>query len=194
MNKTALIYRMTWPLIALGILLCSFAYIPVLRALLEIDESITIRFSTMLVFLVGGYMAALAGFITWHRRIAIQPVQHQEQSQPTRKKTHLIGLSFLIPIPFLSCLLLGWFWQKDRHRNLLLDEAYREVSNFHLSLHLYLLVSFFLMPIFIGFVMFALLLITFLLATLYHLLKSPSETNIDRYPINIQIAVPASTI
>jgi len=94
----------------------------------------------------------------------------------------------LIPVPFLSCLLLGWFWQRERQQSRYLDEIYREVSNFHLSLHLYLLVSFFLMPIVIGFIMFALLMITSIVATLFHLCIQPKHKRIGHYPINIQIA------
>ena len=194
MKKSAFIHKMTWPLIGLGIVLSSFAYIPVIRAIFGIDETITIHFSTMLVFLVGGYMAALAGLMTWHRGIAIQSIEHGEIAQASLKKPHLIGLCFLIPVPFLSCLLLGWFWQKERQQSEYLDEIYREVSNFHLSLHLYLLVSFFLMPIVIGFIMFALLMITFIVATLFHLCIQPKHKSIARYPINIQIATkPRST-
>ena len=189
MNKAAFIFKMSFPLIGIGILLSSYAYIPVLRALIGIDESIIISFSVMITALVGGYMAALAGFITWFRLIAIKPVEYQPDLAPSFRKPHLIGLSLLIPIPFISCLLLGWFWQKYRQLNPALDETYRETANFHLSLHLYLLISFFLMPIVIGFVMFALLLATHLLVTVYHLIIKPKANIISRYPINIQIAV-----
>jgi len=167
---------MTIPLIGLGILLSSYAYIPVLRAILGIDE-----------------FAALAGLITWYRTIAIKPINANKDSNQFLRKPHLLGLSFLLPIPFLSCLILGWFWQKDRPFSIQLDETYREVSNFHLSLHLYLLVSFFLMPIFIGFLMFALLIITYLLATIYHVIRKPKYGAPRKYPINIQIAIPAHT-
>lgn len=189
MNKAAFIVKMSFPLIGLGILLSSFAYIPVLRALIGIDETISISFSVTITTLVGGYMAALAGFITWFRLIAIKPVQYQQGSNSSLRKPHLIGLSLLIPIPFISCLLLGWFWQKDRKFNPSLNETYRETANFHLSVHLYLLISFFLMPIVIGFVMLALLLITYFLTTIYHCLIKPKLDSISRYPINIQIAV-----
>lgn len=188
MNKATFIYKMSFPLIGLGIFISSFAYIAVLRAALGIDESITMSFSTLVTTLVGGYMAALAGMITWVRLIAIKSVTYKQHSEQFLRKPHLIGLSFLIPIPFLSCLLLGWFWQKDRQFSAALDETYRETANFHVSLHLYLLISFFLMPIVIGFVMIALLFATFILATLYHLIRSPKSSAISRYPINIQIA------
>lgn len=134
-------------------------------------------------------MAGLAGFITWHRTIAIQTIKHNDKSNEFLRKPHLLGLSFLVPIPFFSCLMLGWFWQKDRRFSQQLDETYREVSNFHLSLHLYLLVSFFLMPIIIGFFMFALLILAFLCATFFHILRKPRVSQISRYPINIQIAI-----
>ena len=189
MNKAKLIQKMSVPLIGLGVLLSSYAYIPAIRAVLGIDTFITMNFSTLLVFLIGGYMAALAGFITWFRNIAIKPVKHLEGNNQYKRKPHLLGLSFLIPIPFVSCLLLGWFWQKDRHVSESLDETYRETANFHLSLHLYLLISFFLMPIVIGFLMLVLLLITYLIVTLFHILRTPKSGAISRYPINIQIAI-----
>ncbi len=192
MNKATFIQKIAIPLIGLGILLSSFAYIPILRAGLGIDAFISKSFLTVLIYLIGGYMAGIAGLITWHRSIAIKPVNYKKSSPEYLRKPHLLGLSFLIPIPFISCLLLGWFWQKDRQFSPQLDESYRETSNFHLSLHLYLLVSFFLMPLFIGFVMLALLVATYLTATIYHILRSPTVETASHYPINIQIALSPS--
>lgn len=193
MNKAKFFQKMTIPLIGLGVLLSSYAYIPVLRTLLGIDVFITMNFSTLLVALVGGYMAGLAGCISWLRGIAIKPVQYKKNSDQYLRKPHLLGLSFLIPIPFVSCLLLGWFWQKDRQYSQQLDDTYRETANFHLSLHLYLLISFFLMPIFIGFVMIILLLTTYLCATFFHIFRTPKSGSVSRYPINIQIALSAQS-
>lgn len=189
MNKARLIQKMSVPLIGLGVLLSSYAYIPAIRAALGIDTFITMSFSTLLIFLIGGYMAALAGLITWFRKIAIKPVKHQKSVSEYKRKPHLLGLSFLIPIPFISCLLLGWFWQKDRHVSEQLDETYRETANFHISLHLYLLVSFFLVPLFIGAVMIILLIATYALSTLYNILRKPKHGEVNRYPINIQVAI-----
>ena len=189
MNKAAFIHKMTFPLIGLGILLSSYAYIPALRAIFGIDAFITINFSVLITALVGGYMAALAGCITWLRVIAIQPITYTHSPTRSLRKPHWLGLSFLIPIPFISCLLLGWFWQRDRSHSKHLDEVYRETANFHVSFHLYLLISFFLMPIIAGFLMILLLLITFVFATLYHLIRTPKPEAISRYPINIRIAI-----
>ena len=189
MNKATFIYKMSFPLIGLGILLSLNAYIPVLKVALGFDDFISISFSVLITTLVGGYMAALAGFIIWARLIAAKPIKHQDDQAPNIRKPHLLGLSFLIPLPFISCLILAWCWKKERHLSRLLDETYRETINFHLTMHLYLLISFFLMPIIVGFVMIILILTTFFLATIFHCFRKPQDDTISHYPINIQIAV-----
>lgn len=189
MNKTKLFQKITIPLIGLGILLSSYAYIPAIRAALGIDAFISMHFLTMILFLIAGYMAGLAGCINWIRTIAINPINYKNNSNEHLRKPHLLGLSFLVPIPFISCLLLGWFWKKDRQYSQQLDETYRETTNFHLSLHLYLLVSFFLTPLFIGAIIFVLILATYAASTLWHILRTPKSGVISRYPINIQIAL-----
>lgn len=191
MNKSTLIKHATIPLIILGIILSSCAYIPLLRVCLGVDESITIHFSTVLVYLIGGYMAGLAGLIAWLRTIPTRPnsntpILNTIESTDYLHKPHLLGLTFLIPIPFISFLLLGFFWKKDRHFSRNLDDAYRTTINFHLAIHLYFLVSFFLMPVVIGFLMIALLFATYLLATFYNIIKTNQTA---KYPINIKIVV-----
>jgi uncharacterized Tic20 family protein len=138
----------------------------------------------MLVFLVGGYMAGLAGLISWFRTIAANPSLAENESNDYLRKPHLLGLTFLIPIPFISCLFLGWFWRKDRHVSTTLENVYRETINFHLAIHLYLLVSFFLMPVVLGFLMVALLFLTLLISTLFNIAKAH---HVAKYPINIKI-------
>ena len=185
MNKSKLIETSTFPLIFLGIFLSSAAYIPLLRVIIGLDSSISMSFSTTIVFLVAGYMASLAGLIAWSRKINAEPIINASNTNSfSSKKPHYLGLIFLIPIPFISCLFLIWFWRKDRLLYPGLDDIYRQTINFHLAIHLYLLLSFFLMPVVLGFFMIVLLFMTMCIATVFNIVKSSLDV---KYPINIKI-------
>jgi uncharacterized Tic20 family protein len=204
MTKNQLIQKATLPLVALGVLLASYAYIPILRFALGLDESISMAFSTTLVFLIGGYMAGLAGLIAWAKAIDSKiikvPSSAQDKDMEESKnksndketkeyllKPHLLGLLLVLPTPFISCIALLIFWQKDRHKSEELDQHYRGTINFHLSLHLYFLLCFFLAPLGVGIMALLIFMLIFLLATLWHLFV----TSKVRYPANINI-IPAN--
>jgi len=186
MNKNQFILRAAMPLVLLGIVLASTAYIPILRFSVGMDDSITMSFSTTLIFLIAGYMAGLAGLIAWAKAVDANKITHKNSPALGTRKPHVLGLSLLIPIPFLSCVLLLAAWIKDRAKSTSLDAHFRHTINFHLTLHLYFLLCFFLAPLGIGFIAIFIFLILFLLATLWHLLKNNSAS----YPANINIIPP----
>ena len=183
MNKTELIRKFTYPLIILGVFLASYAYAPILRFLIGLDTEIAMPFSTALIFLIAGYMAALAGLIAWAKELARNNISHNNNQATLTIKPHLLGLSLMIPVPFISCILLLYLWNKDRQLSHGLDNHYRHTINFHLSLHLYFLLSFFLTPVAIGFLMLFALLAVYIAATLFRLIKAGN----GHYPLNIQI-------
>jgi len=188
MKKAQLIHTLSFPMLLLGIGLCSIPYIALIRAAIGIDEKVQIPFFTTLVFLIGGYMAALGAMIYLSRRSQqnILPSNNDKPSTSALKKPHYLGLLMLIPLPFISFILVYLFWRREGMQSHSLDTEYRKSLNFQITIHLYWLLSFFLMPIFIGFVMFAMGLLLHLLATLFVASKT-QPNSVTNYPANIKI-------
>lgn len=190
MKKAKLIDTLSIPMLILGIALCSAPYIALIRAAIGIDEKVQMSFSTTLIFLIGGYMAALSGMIYLSRK-SQQKISTTDSETPRKsalKKPHYLGLLMLIPLPFISFILVYLCWQREGQHSHRLDAEYRKSLNFQITIHLYWLLSFFLMAVFIGFIMFAMALLLHVLATLFMIMKTPSsDTASINYPANIKI-------
>ena len=188
MKKAKMIHALSFPMLLIGIGLCSIPYIALIRAAIGIDETMQIHFTTTLMFLIGGYMAALGAMIYLSRR-SQRNIPQNDSNKPlnsTLKKPHYLGLSMLIPLPFISFILVYLFWRREGMQSYDVDAEYRKSLSFQITIHLYWLLSFFLMPIVIGFFTFLMALVLHFLATLTVIAKTKlgSTTN---YPANIKV-------
>ena len=188
MKKAKLIHTLSFPMLLLGIGLCSLPYIALIRAAIGIDEKIQMPFTTTLIFLIGGYMAALGAMIYLSRSSQqnILPNTNNEPQISALKKPHYLGLSMLIPLPFLSFILVYLFWRREGMQSQALDNEYRKSLSFQITIHLYWLLSFFLMPIFFGFITFMMALALHLFATLMVIAETQPDS-VTNYPANIKI-------
>ena len=194
MKKAELIHTLSFPMLLLGIGLCSVPYIALIRAAIGIDETVRIAFTTTLIFLIGGYMAALGAMIYLSRHAQQRTTQNtdgkRQQVESVKitalKKPHYLGLLMFTPIPFISFIAVYWFWCREGMNSHALDTEYRKSLNFQITIHLYWLLSFFLMPIFFGFITFAMALVLHFFATLYVISKTQLSSVTD-YPANIKI-------
>lgn len=188
MNKTKLIETLSLPMLLLGIGLCSIPYIALIRVIIGIDKKMQLPFTTTLVLLIGGYMAALGSMIYLSRKSKKHIDYHQldKNNNASLRKPHYLGLTMLIPFPFISFILIYSFWRREGVQTKRLDSEYRKSLNFQITIHLYWLLSFFLMPVVLGFFTFTIALLLHLVATFYVIIstKQDSEAN---YPANIQI-------
>ena len=188
MKKAQLIHTLSFPMLLLGIGLCSMPYIAIIRTAIGIDEKIQMPFTTTLIFLIGGYMAALGAMIYLARR-SQQDIPLNDNDKPLNsalKKPHYLGLSMLIPFPFISFILVYLFWRHEGMQSHAQDHEYRKSLNFQITIHLYWLLSFFLMPIVIGFLTFMMALILHFLATLVVIAKTKADA-VTAYPASIKI-------
>jgi len=195
MSKNQFLNKAAYPIFLIGIFLCSFVYIPLIRSLLKFDTGFSVPFSSTLVFLIGGYMAGVGAMIFISRSYAekSQLKSEKETSETHDKRSlktpHWLGLSLYIPLPFLNFILLYHFWRKSRSNSQTsnsLEQEYRKALNFQITIYLFLLLSFFLVPIIIGILMIALSLALHLLSTLYVALTTSADSP-KNYPINIKV-------
>lgn len=188
MKKAQLIHTLSFPMLLLGIGLCSIPYIALLRAAIGVDAEMQLHFSTTLMFLIGGYMAAIGAMIYLSRNAQRAIAQNDNDKPMTAalKKPHYLGLAIFIPVPFISFILVYLFWRKDGMQSLSVDTEYRKSLNFQITIHLYWLMSLFLMPIAIGLFTFIMALALHLFGTLFMITQTEpgSETN---YPANIKV-------
>lgn len=188
MNKGMLIQKLRIPLLALGVLLVATAYIPLIRRAVGKDAEFALAFSTTLLLLIAGFMAALAGVISLYRERANDAVSYQNSANSNSQYAlpHVLGLTLFIPIPFLNVLSLYTAWIIQRKQSQALDQEYRKSLNFQISVQLYWLLILFLMPIGIGFLLLFILILVHLFGTLYVLFKRLNGSAVD-YPATIKL-------
>lgn len=187
MTKHQFLAKTAIPIFICGFILCSLAYIPSLRYALNIDSEFNLAFSTLLIFMIGGYMAGVGAMIFLIRNaLAHTNIEFGDENNAAIKTPHWLGFLLYLPIPFFNFLVIYLFWLRDRANNSrLLEMEYRKSLNFQITTYLFALLCFFLAPVVIGFFLLALVIATHFLSTLYMaLIKYRSTRN---YPININI-------
>lgn len=107
-------------------------------------------------------------------------------SHGTLAKPHWLGLTLLLPIPFISFFVLYFFWRKSPNHSAQVELEYKQAISFQITVHLYALLSFFLMFILIGLLLFVMVLALHFLATVYVAVKTQTGAN-TQYWANIRI-------
>ncbi|MGH1543921.1 MAG: DUF4870 domain-containing protein [Arenicella sp.] len=192
MTKNALITKLAMPLFLLGLCLSSVAYIPLVRKLVGIDATIGMPFSTMLIWLIAGSMAAIAGMISLTRKRSLDHITYKNENMDNTNIAipYVLGLALLLIIPFANFVAVYYGWLKNRNHSTTLDEEYRCSLNFQITVQLYFLMCLFLLPIGIGFLLLPLLILLHIVGTLFVVWRRLSG-NKQGYPATIKI-IPVS--
>lgn len=177
----------SWIFLAAAMLIMGTALLPILRAILGIDEQIQIQFLTVVTLLIGGLMCGLTAMLLLVRR---QPdLNHGPSSDDDHIRAaqlHVTGLLIFTGIPLANFLACYFLWVKTRARSAYLDFQGREAICFQITIYLYLMMCLFMAYVIIGAFAIPLLLIFHALATitasLYALYGKPFH-----YPANISI-------
>jgi uncharacterized Tic20 family protein len=104
---------------------------------------------------------------------------------------HLAGLSSYIGIPFGHVLIPLILWSIKFRESPYLDRQGREILNFQLTVTFYLIFSYILVFIFIGFLFIALVIGLHIIATIYAAVKTFNGEEF-RYPVTFRVIRPAT--
>ena len=176
-----------WLFLVMGIGLLATAYIPVIRALIGIDDQISLSFLSTVTVAIGGMMCALTAMILLARRAQPQEISATGEYSPRlATMAHLSSLLIFTGVPLLNFLVSYGLWQKHRHRSALLDLHLREVINFQITIYLYMLMSLLMAYLLIG-VFFLILLAFFQFVMALIAAITATQPRIFRYPASIAI-------
>lgn len=187
-TKNQTLSRLALPFFLLGLILSCIAYIPLIRKTLSLSTEFELPFSTTLILLISGLMAAIGGMISLSRQHATRPKTTNEDKTNSKKLSipHWLGLSALLMIPFLSFIIIYVRWQHPSQQTAALDQEHRKALNFQITIQLYSLLSLFLAPIGIGFLLLALTWALHIIGTIWVASRTLYGKN-AHYPANINI-------
>jgi uncharacterized Tic20 family protein len=104
---------------------------------------------------------------------------------------HIAGLSSYIGVPFGHVLIPLILWSIKFRESPYLDRQGREILNFQITISFYLIFSYILAFIFIGFVFIALVIGLHIIATIYAAVKTFNGEEF-RYPVTFRVIRPTS--
>jgi uncharacterized Tic20 family protein len=98
---------------------------------------------------------------------------------------HLLGLALFTSIPFANVLapLIFWLWKREKDASV--DAHGKEAINFQISMSIYGLVAALSMLVFIGFILFPIVLVVQVVLTIIASVQA-SKGNWYRYPLTIR--------
>lgn len=177
----------SWVFLSLGMLLMGIALMPMLRAIIGIDQSIQMQFLTVVSLAISGLMCGLTAMLLLVRRQPhFKTYLSENVDRGTAAKIHASGLLIFTGIPLANFLVCYFLWVKNRHRSHYLDFQGREAICFQISIYLYLLISLFMAYIIVGAFAIPLILLFHLLATVAAVAMTLNGKTF-RYPANITI-------
>lgn len=181
-----------WIFLSISLVLVALAFLPLMRAMLGIDEKIGLPFFTVVMLLIGGLMSGLTAMILLVRRQPKLNWQNQSTERPAENiksrllLMHACGLLLFTGLPLINFLVCYWLWVSTRHRSEALDKGGREVLNYQITIYLYLLLSLFMVFAVIGIITTPLLVMMHLVFTLWALVLVVQGKHF-KYPLNIPI-------
>jgi len=160
---------------------------PIVRAIIGIDERIQIQFLTAVGLSIAGLMCGLTAMILMVRRQPYLTTYLSETADyPKAAKLHATGLLIFTGVPLANFLACFFLWQRWRHQSQFLDYQGREVLCFQISIYLYLLLCLFMVFAIIGVIAIPIMLVLHLAVTLIAIIRTASNKAF-RYPANITI-------
>lgn len=187
----------SWLFITLALIIMGFALMPIIRALLGIDNTIQIEFLSAVMLLIAGLMCGLTGMLLLTRRqpeiryadIAITSVDGANNNGNTNGKAVLIhasGLLIFTGIPLANFLACYFLWVKYRSTSSVLDTHGREAICQQITVYLYLLMCLFMALLIVGVFAVMILLCIHLIFTIIAIVQARNGS-VFRYPANINI-------
>ena len=164
--------------------------IPIVRAILGLDEKLTGSYIWSVSFIIGGLMCGLTAMLMMVRE---QPrirtyikTDSSKKDHATAAKIHATGLLIFTGIPLLNFLTCYFVWLRTRGQSRYLDYQGREAICFQISIYLYLLMCLFMAYIIIGAFVVPLILLFQLIATITAIFTTLNGKHFQ-YPANISI-------
>ena len=179
----------SWIFIFFALTFMGWGMIPIVRAILGLDEKLTGSYIWSVSFIIGGLMCGLTAMLLMVRK---QPkINHYHNSAETNDvitaaKIHASGLLIFTGIPLMNFLVCYFLWLRSRGRSEYLDYQGREAICFQISIYLYLLMCLFMAYIIIGAFAVPLILLFHLIATLTAISQTLGDKRYN-YPANISI-------
>ena len=103
---------------------------------------------------------------------------------------HLAGLSSYIGVPFGHILVPLILWSLKHKESSYIDQQGREILNFQLTISFYLIFSYILVFILIGFLFLGLVILLHIIATIVAAVKTYNG-EVFRYPVTFRVIRPA---
>ncbi len=173
--------------LSLAMLLIAWALMPVVRALIGIDQSINMDFLWVVSFLIGGLMCGLTAMLLLTRRQPdLKSYLGDKQNPKVAAYIHASGLALYTGIPLANFLLCYFLWVRYRHQSRYLDQHGREAICFQITIYLYLMMCLFMAYIIVGALAIPLLLFFHLVTTIVATIVVANGKDF-RYPANISI-------
>lgn len=181
----------SWLFITLALIIMGFALMPIIRALLGIDDTIQIEFLSAVMLLIAGLMCGLTGMLLLTRRqpeiryisTTVAPV---DKLNTKASLIHASGLLIFTGIPLANFLACYFLWIKYRGTSSVLDTHGREAICQQITVYLYLLMCLFMALLIVGVFAAMILLCVHLIFTIIAVVQA-SSGNVFRYPSNINI-------
>ena len=180
----------SWVFILVALSTMGWGMIPIVRAILGLDDKLMGSYIWSVSFIIGGLMCGLTAMLMMVRKQPKINTYLSDASQPhdtaTAAKLHATGLLIFTGIPLMNFLACYFGWLKTRGQSEYLDYQGREAICFQISVYLYLLMCMLMAYIIIGAFVVPLILLFHLLATLTAISSTLSGKSF-RYPANIEI-------